>query len=135
MKYIFIVLFLGVSIYAQDLGWSHDYKETLQKAKKSGKLVYVLLTSDSCRWCRKFESTTLQDKDIQKRLYKEFEVVHLSRDSDFIPEKFELRPVPRHYFVDENGNILYSTLGYRKVECFNSFMDNAEEKSKKINKG
>ena len=128
MKKLLLLLMITGSLFANELGWSHDYKETIEKAQKSGKLVYILITSDNCRWCRKFESTTLQDKDIQKRLYKEFEVVHLSRDRHFIPKKFETAPVPRHYFIDAKGKILYSSLGHRGVVCFDAFMDNAEDK-------
>lgn len=131
MKYLIIVALFCVTLLANDLGWSHNYKEALQKSKISGKLIYTLITSDSCRWCRKFESTTLQDKNITKRLYSEFEVVHLSRDRDAIPTEFETSPVPRHYFTDAKGTILYSSLGHRQIECFDSFMDNAENKYQK----
>ena len=130
MKSFILLILLVSSIFSAELNWSNEYQKTLNRASKSGKLVYVLITSDNCKWCRKFESTTLQDKTIQKRLYNEFEVVHLSRDRNFIPEKFKTAPVPRHYFVDAKGNILYSTLGYRKRDCFDSFMDNAENKLK-----
>jgi hypothetical protein len=133
MKKIILMLLLITTVYSAELGWSHDYNATLQKAKKSDKQVYVLITSQTCRWCRKFEDTTLQDKAIQDRLYKEFEVVHLRREKDFIPKYFKTSPVPRHYFVDKNAKILYNSLGHRKVECFDSFMDNAHNRYK-INK-
>jgi len=131
MKFLILFTLLVSSLFSSsELGWSHDYKKTLEQAKIENKLVYILITSDSCGWCRKFESTTLQEKAIQKRLYSEFEVVHLSRDRDVIPKEFKTSPVPRHYFVDAKGNILYATLGYRKADCFDSFMDNAENKLK-----
>jgi len=130
MKYFMLIALFCVTLFANELGWSHDYKQALEKSKQSGKLVYILITSDNCRWCRKFESTTLQEKIILDRLYKEFEVVHISRDRDFVPKGFETSPVPRHYFTDAKGNILYSSLGHRGVECFDSFMDNAEDKIK-----
>jgi len=130
MKYLILVLLLSVALFANDLAWSHDYNATVEKAKKSKKLVYTLITSESCKWCRKFESTTLQDKITLQRLYKEFEVVHLSRDKDNIPTNFEISPVPRHYFTNTKGEVIYSSLGHRGVECFDSFMDNAQNKSK-----
>jgi len=130
MKYIITLLLVSVTLFGADLDWSSDYKQALQKAKKEHKLVYVLLTSDNCKWCRKFEKTTLHDKEILKRLYSEFEVVHISRDRHEIPKGFETTPVPRHYFTDAEGNILYSSLGHRGVECFDAFMDNAENNLK-----
>ena len=128
MKSFIAIFLLVIGLFASELGWSSDYKQALMKAKQEHKLVYVFITSDSCKWCRKFENTTLQDKKILKRLYSEFEVVHLSRDRHKIPKGFETSPIPRHYFVDSDGKILYSSLGYRDVECFDAFMDNAQEK-------
>lgn len=133
MKYILGIILLATLLYSDNLGWSHDYKKALVDAKKHHKLVYVLITSENCKWCRKFESTTLQDKTILKRLYKEFEVVHLSREKDSVPEKFKTSPIPRHYFLDADGKVLYNSLGHRKQACFDSFMDNAENKNAKVN--
>ncbi|MBN2817237.1 MAG: DUF255 domain-containing protein [Campylobacterales bacterium] len=130
MKTLFALLLSFGFLFGNDLGWSHDYKTAQEKALKSKKLIYTLITSESCKWCRKFESTTLQDEKILKRLYKEFEVVHLSRDKDSIPKEFETSPVPRHYFTNAKGDILYSSLGHRGVECFESFMDNAQDDTK-----
>jgi len=130
MRAIFVLLLFIGSLQAFELGWSHDYQKGLKDAAKTHKLVYVLITSDSCGWCRKFERTTLQIKAIKKRLHREFITIHLSRDRDRIPVKFKTAPIPRHYFVDAKGNILYASLGYRDEELFNSFMDNAEEKYK-----
>ena len=128
MKLLLIILFLVVGLFGSGLGWSSNYKQALKDAKKEHKLVYVLITSDSCPWCRKFENTTLKDKVILKRLFSEFEVVHLSRDRNVIPKGFKSAPIPRHYFVDSNGHILYSSLGYRKADHFDAFMDFAEDK-------
>ena len=128
-----IVLFLFVfvlSLNAVELGWSHEYKKGLKEAKKEHKLVYVLITSENCGWCRKFERTTLQNKEIKKRLQREFITIHLSREWDDVPSLFQTSPIPRHYFVDANGEILYSSLGYRNVEMFDAFMNNAQAKYK-----
>lgn len=125
MKKIVLLLVFALSLFAAELDWPHDYKAALAKAKKENKVLYVLLTSDNCRWCRKFESTTLQEKVIQEKLNKNFVVVHISRDRDFVPKYFETTPVPRHYFVDGDANILYESLGHRGVECFDAFMDSA----------
>lgn len=130
MKYLFMMALFCATLLANDLGWSHDYKEAVEKSKISKKLIYTLITSDDCRWCRKFEETTLTNKDILKRLYAEFEVVQISRDQHKVPLGFASSPVPRHYFTDSEGKILYSSLGHRDLECFFSFMDNAQEKQK-----
>ncbi len=137
MKYYFYLalalFFINFNLSAEEIEWSDDYDKALIQANKENKFVYVLITSDSCRWCRKFEQTTLIDMDIEDRLEEEYVTVHLSRGHNAIPAKFKTSPVPRHYFLDSNGNILYDTLGYRDVELFNSFMDNTKERYDKKN--
>lgn len=130
MRYFILMLLFVTVLFGDSLGWTNNYEKALVSAKAQNKLVYILVTSDYCQWCKKFEATTLQDKDIQKRLYSEFITVHLSRQRDEVPKQFKTSPVPRHYFTDANGKILYSSLGYRKVTCFDAFMDNAEYKLK-----
>ena len=132
MKHIIIIYFLATALFAGELGWSHNYKQALKTAKAEHKLVYVLIVSDTCGWCKKFEKTTLQNQEIKDRLSKKFVTVLLSRDRHNIPANFKTTPIPRHYFVDAQGKILYSSLGYRNEEMFNSFMDNAQENYKKL---
>jgi len=128
VKYIISIILLTSTLFGAELDWSHDYKQGLVDAKREHKLVYVFITSDACKWCRKFERTTLQDRSILKRLHSEFITIHLSRNRDEIPAEFKTSPVPRHYFTDSDGNVLYNTLGHRGIECFDSFMDNAHER-------
>lgn len=133
MKKIILILAMVASLFAADIDWPSDYNAALAKAKTENKIVYVLLTSDNCRWCRKFENTTLQNQAVKDRLAKEFIVVHISRDRDYVPENFETTPVPRHYFVNSDGEIVYESLGHRGIECFSIFMDDAQDNIK-VNK-
>ena len=128
MRYIVTMLLFIVTLMATELQWLDNYNTAMQKAKQENKLIYVFISSSTCGWCDKFEKTTLQDENVKKRLKKEFVSVHLVREFDTVPQKFATSPVPRHYFTDAKGNILYNSLGYRKVDTFESFMDNAEEK-------
>lgn len=121
---IWLVLSIAI-LFGGELHWQKDYKTAIQQAQKINKPVYVLITSEHCGWCKKFEHTTLQNAQVQKRLAHEFVVVKLVREHDEVPHKFATSPIPRHYFVDKNGTILYDSLGHRQVECFNAFMDNA----------
>jgi len=135
MKIFVMISFFTLMLFGADINWPSDYKAALTQAQKEHKIVYIFVTSDSCRWCRKFASTTLQDETVKQRLKKEFVTLHMSRDQVKIPEQFETKPVPRHYFVDADGKILYSSLGHRSVSSFQAFMDFAEENQEvKLNK-
>ncbi|MBT5935392.1 DUF255 domain-containing protein [Sulfurimonas sp.] len=128
MKKLLLLLALLTSLFSVELGWMDDYKQALVDAKKENKLIYLLITSSTCSWCQMFKDITLQDKKLIQRLEKEFITVQLVRDFDKIPEGFESSPVPRHYFTDSDGVMLYNSLGYRDEETFEVFIDNAEEK-------
>lgn len=127
MKNLLFIILLATTLFSANLDWPSDYDQALVDAKKQDKLIYLFITSDNCKWCKKFANTTLQDKLIKKRLHSEFITIHMSRDKYSIPKQFETAPVPRHYFTDTEGNILYSSLGHRGLPCFNAFMDNAQE--------
>jgi len=130
MRVLIIVLLYIVSLQATQLNWLDNYKEALVQAKKEHKLIYVFISSSTCGWCHKFERTILQDETVKEKLKKEFITVHLVRDFDDVPKKFKTSPVPRHYFTDANGNILYDSLGYRKVDTFMAFMGYAHDQIK-----
>ena len=130
---LFFFLIIPFTLFSTNIEILNDYDLGLQKAKLENKLLYVLISSQKCKWCKKFENTTLNNDSIKDRLSKEFVVVELILEHDTIDERFKTAPIPRHYFLDLNSNIIYEALGYRDNVLFNSFMNNAQNRNKKIN--
>lgn len=130
MKKIAILLVFVFSLFGADLNWSHDYDDSVEKAQEQNKGVYVLITSDYCKWCKKFEETTAVDKDILKKLNKDYVIVHLSRERDDIPASLRTTPVPIHHFLNSNEEIVYSTVGYEPAESFSYHIDKANRSLK-----
>ncbi len=130
---LFFFLIIPFTLFSTNIEILNDYDLGLQKAKLENKLLYVLISSQKCKWCKKFENTTLNNDSIKDRLSKEFVVVELILEHDTIDERFKTTPIPRHYFLDLNSNIIYEALGYRDSVLFDSFMDNAQDRNKKIN--
>lgn len=124
-------------LLSADLDWPSDYEAALKQAKVEKKQVYMLITAEGCKWCRKFEATTLQDKAILELLNKKYVLLHVDKDLDFFPKKFDSKRVPRHYFITDKGEEIYSFLGYWNSEDFTSFLDdiNAKYIKKFMNKG
>jgi len=92
----------------------------------------VLITSETCRWCRKLESTTLQDDEIVSRINTSFQVVNVTKDKSIYPKNLTAKMVPMSYFVDpRNGKVLYSMPGFWGTEDYNSILDDAIQKYKK----
>ncbi|DAB30201.1 MAG TPA: thioredoxin [Sulfurimonas sp. UBA12504] len=128
MQILFVTLLLVSTLFGSELGWNNDYKKALEQAKIEKKDVYMLITSADCRWCRKFEVTTLQDEAILQRLKKQYVLLHIDRDEDYMPEHFKKKRVPRHYFLRADGTVIYSFLGYWNSEDFASFLGDVEQR-------
>ena len=131
MKYLLVMLALISTLWSADLGWSDNYEASLKIAKKENKDVYVLVTSNSCRWCRKFENETLQDEEILAMLRKKYVLVHVDKEMDDIPSWFKVRSVPKHYFVTAKGEEILSFPGYWDSLDFKSYLGDVEKAYKK----
>lgn len=135
MKILFGILMMVVSLLATDLNVLHNYEEAVQKAKEENKDIYLLIVSDTCKWCRKFENTTLQDDPTINELNKSYVMVALSRDRDTLPKNLYAKRVPKHYFLTKNEEEIHSFLGCWNPEDFASFLSDVEIKKKLLRKG
>ncbi|WP_295052772.1 DUF255 domain-containing protein [Sulfuricurvum sp.] len=131
MKKIVLLALISIGLFGAEIGWSDTYEEALAKAKKESKPLLVLITSEQCRWCRKFEATTLQDEDIITELNSKFVTVHVTRDKSIYPKNLTAKMVPMSYFLDGNGKVAYSIPGYWSSEDYQSILVDALRKTKK----
>ncbi len=128
IKFLTIIMMLASVASATELDWLHDYDKALIQAKQEKKDIYLFIGADKCRFCKKFKETTLSDKDMMNKLRKEYILVYLSRDQHKIPDWFQTKGVPRHYFLDADGNIFHDTWGGRELKGFYDVLDEAELK-------
>jgi thioredoxin-related protein len=133
LRYIFIILFF-TTLLCGSVDWQTNYHSALNKAQDENKRIYLLIVSDDCRWCRKFKKITLKDKKILKKLDEKYILLILNRDKNYIPNKFKTSPIPRHYFLTSNGEIVYPIVGYRDVEMFSDFIKNANDRYERRDK-
>jgi len=126
MKYIALIFIFISSLWSLDLDWEHDLNKALEQAKVQNKSVYFFIGADRCRWCDRFYKMTLSDKKVMERLEKEYVLLYMNRDQHEVPDNFEKYQVPRHYFLDSNGKILYKTRGSREIAGFNALLDEVE---------
>lgn len=118
MRFLTVALLICVSLWGATEGWLHDYDEALREAKKQNKGVYLFVGADECRWCDRFKELTLSKKEAINRLQEEYVLLYLSRDRHKIPEHFEVRGVPRHYFLTSGGEIIHADRGSREIDGF-----------------
>ena len=98
---------MSITLFSAQLQWLNDYDEALKNAQKEHKLVYILVVSDTCKWCKKFENKTLQNKQIKERVNKEFVTVLLSRDTELFNSFMD--NAQEHYEILKDNNNETST--------------------------
>jgi len=125
--FILSIIFIS-SLYGIELNWLHDYNKALEIAKKEHKDVYLFVGADECRFCDRFKELTLSKKSVMNRLEKEYVPLYLSRDRHFIPKRFAIKGVPRHYFLTSNGKIIHDDRGSREPAGFFDILDEVELK-------
>jgi len=91
-----------------------NYEKAFTAAKIENKAVFILFSTEYCRWCTKLKKNTLEDSEIKARLKKEFIVLFLNRDKDQYPTKYKVKGVPAVYMTDKNEEIFTSMIGYHK---------------------
>ncbi|MCW8896136.1 thioredoxin family protein [Sulfurimonas sp.] len=127
MRYLILTIALISTLCAVD--WPSDYDEAKEQAKKEKKNIYMLIGSEYCPWCEKFEKKVLSQKEVIEKLEKDYVLIYLSREIDDIPTHLEKTPVPRHYFLTENGEIIYTIVGYRSVEALYEVLNDVKEEN------
>ncbi|MGZ5208836.1 MAG: thioredoxin family protein [Sulfuricurvum sp.] len=132
MKKLFLMCLLTLTLFGAEITWNSSYNEALLKAKKEGKPLMVLITSETCRWCRKLEATTLQDDEIVLRINTDFQAVNVTKDKSIYPKNLSAKMVPMSYFLDpKTGKVLYSIPGYWGADDYSSILEDALRKYKK----
>lgn len=131
MRIVMMTVLLLAALFGEEIHWVHSYDEATEKAAKEGKNVLVLITTESCRWCRKLEAYTLTDQAVVRRINEKYVAVHVTRDVDDYPETLKAPYVPTSYFLRPDGKIVHDMMGYWSVEDYLSILDDADYELKK----
>lgn len=125
MRVLFIILALVASLWSFD--WPSDYDEAVAQARAENKDIYIFIGSEYCPYCKKMKEQVFSDKKVLEDLKKDYVLLYLSRDIDDIPQGLESKPVPRHYFLDKNEKVIYTTIGGRSIDGFYELLEEVKE--------
>lgn len=129
MKHL-LFLFLSLStLFSADLPWLNNYEDAIKQAKEQNKRVYLFVGADDCRWCDRFKDMTLSKDEVISRLEEEYILLYMSRDRHNIPKHFEVKGVPRHYFLNNEGEIVHADRGSREPDGFFALLEEVELKN------
>ncbi|MDA3946664.1 MAG: DUF255 domain-containing protein [Helicobacteraceae bacterium] len=131
MRILLLIALVIGSLCANEIKWNDSFEAAKSNAQKEDKILYVLITSETCRWCRKLEALTLEDKRVTANLNNNYSAVALTRDKDSYPPCLKAPMVPMSYFLTPDGTVLYSVPGYWSEEDYLSMMKDVERKYRK----
>ena len=101
------------------MGYETNYQAALAKAKKEHKNLMLVLTTNYCPWCRKFETNVLHKEEVNQEIHKNYVPLILNRDEKQFPAQFTSTFTPVIYFIDAgNEKILHKVTGYSQREEF-----------------
>jgi len=110
------------------LTWYLNIEDGLKQAKIENKRMIVMVSEESCRWCKKMKESTLLDVRIQNRL-KEYILVSVKRsDTNAVKhlERFDGN-IPSFFFMKEDKELIESIVGYFKADDFLEYIHEIEE--------
>jgi thioredoxin-like negative regulator of GroEL len=78
----------------------------------------VDFTASWCYWCRRLDETTYKNKEVIS-LAEKFISAKVDCDKEYtIAQKYKIRGLPTILFMDADGQVLHSVVGYRSPEDF-----------------
>lgn len=105
--------------FAKALGYETSYEKAVAKAKKLKKNIMMVLVSNYCPWCRKFEQRVLLKKDVHTLVKENYIPLILNKEKDSFPKEYNLSFTPLVYFIDYKTLKSYETVvGYNKKDDF-----------------
>lgn len=122
------ILFLAVaacllhSASAYAISWKFDMVAALQEAKSSGKPVMVDFYTEWCGWCKKLDSDTYTNSNVQK-LAEKFICVKV--DAEKTPEiaaRYGVSGYPTIVFLNSSGTPVERIVGYEGPASFGQAM-------------
>jgi len=120
--------------------WSSNFEDSIEKAKKENKPVFIDFTGYTCTNCRAMEANVFPLESVQKRFAKMEQVRLYTDDGMEGPEnqrfQFELTgtvALPTYVIVDPfSERVLEQLVGYARKEKFQKFLDSGLERFEKV---
>ena len=105
--------------FASEMKYETNFNEAVKRAKKEQKNIMLVLVSNYCPWCRKFEQRVLLKKEVNAIIQKNYIPLILNREKDPFPKEFDTGFTPIVHFIDHKTQKSYkSVVGYNNKDEF-----------------
>ena len=113
---------------AGGIQWVNSLSDGLRASAESSKPVMVDFYAEWCGWCKKLDKETYSDKKIVA-LSEKF--INVKVDTDKNPQdarKYGVNGLPTIVFLDKDGNVIQTVVGYREAGDFEGVMSEVLKK-------
>jgi len=86
--------------FSVDMAYQTDFRDAVVQAKKQKKDILFVMVTNYCPWCRKLEKQTLQDKEVNDFIHKNYVPLLLNREKREFPKELYKPIVPVVYILD-----------------------------------
>ena len=105
--------------FASEMKYETNYEDAVKKSKKLHKNIMLVLVSNYCPWCRKFEQRVLLKKEVNEIIQKNYIPLILNREKDPFPKEFDTGFTPIVHFIDYKTKKSYkNVIGYNNKDEF-----------------
>ena len=105
--------------FASEMKYETNFDNAMKRAKKEQKNVMLVLVSNFCPWCRKFEQRVLLKEDVNAIIQKNYIPLIINREKDPFPKEFDTGFTPIVHFIDHKTQKSYkNVVGYYNKDEF-----------------
>lgn len=117
----------GYKEFAKEMAYETQYKTALERAKKENKKLMVLMITNYCPWCSKFEKKTLSDTNIDSKIKSKYIPLVINRQEGNFPKYLNAPIVPVTFFVEPNKEqIIHESIGFSNKTDFLNLLNALE---------
>ncbi|RRS30173.1 MAG: hypothetical protein P794_08125 [Epsilonproteobacteria bacterium (ex Lamellibrachia satsuma)] len=118
MRYLIIMITLGIALIAGELHFEHDFHKALQKAKSQNKEVMMMYSATWCPECNYMKEVVFKNKEVADYIQKHFIVLSLDIQKDTLPKGFDYIGIPTFFFIGEDAKEKNKIIGGDKPDKF-----------------
>jgi len=105
--------------FASEMKYETNYDAAVKKSKKLQKNIMLVLVSNFCPWCRKFEQRVLLKNEVNSLIQKNYIPLILNKEKDPFPKEFDTGFTPIIHFIDYKTQKSYkNVIGYNNKDEF-----------------
>jgi len=105
--------------FASEMKYETNFDDAVKKSKKLHKNIMLVLVSNYCPWCRKFEQRVLLKNEVNDLIQKNYIPLIINREKDPFPKEFDTGFTPIVHFIDYKTQKSYkNVIGYNNKDEF-----------------